>query len=61
MKKIIRYKTSWVKIGDLYWSDEPQKTGIFCGVTKKELYNRSFLEKISANKDFFLKTEKIKI
>jgi hypothetical protein len=53
MKKIKKYKTSWTKIGDLFWSDEPQKTGIYCGVTKKELNNISFLEKISAKKEFY--------
>jgi len=52
-EEIEKWGIAWYKIGGLYFSKEPLRCGIFCGVTKDELSNPKFLIQISSVKGYW--------
>lgn len=40
------YQSNWTLIEGLWWSDEPVKTGVYCGVSYNQLRNPDYMVSI---------------
>jgi len=49
-KRVKKYGVEWVEVDGLWWATDPEKIGIWTGLTKEELESPVFVKLISCLK-----------